>query len=573
MPLLAFGRQPRLPAMLRPPRPAVFTQITLLGPCLLAIGLLVSPSGTRAQTPASDRVLVKLYPAPTIARLHATDRESALRALNLLAGELEATSLRPLFPMDGGPALRRAARPTRLPGSLPPESEGARLARRNRFGLDRWVVLDLSGDEKAAEAVARLSENPLVELATPDHQGRGAARYIPNDPQFNQQWYLDQASDADIDMPEAWDLRRSTPILIAVLDTGVDFAHPDLTGIFENGWDYVNDDSSPADDQGHGTHVTGLIAARGGNGIGIAGAAFDAHILPVKVLDSENVGFYSWWAAGFVLAADLGAPVINLSAGGVSFGPALNDAVLYAVDRGSVVCVAMMNQNSAVPYYPAAYNETIAVGATDSSDERAVPLGSEPGSSYGSHIDLVAPGDGLLSTRRGGGYGTGSGTSFATPLVSGVVALMVGADGGIDTRILRETADDQVGLPGEDTAGFDIYHGAGRLNAEAAMLETLSDTPPPSQRLQALPAWPNPSAGLARIGFNQPAAGPVTVRIYDTRGRLIRTAAEAQVFPAGQSYVIWDGRSGDGREAPSGIYLYEIIAGTERVTGKLIRLR
>lgn len=575
---------------LTPGRRAAFGIVALSALPLLAPSIITpKPQEPVPASPhAEGRVLVKLRPAPLLARLH----EEPVRAA--LAARLGGDSVRPLFPPDGGPALRRALGRGPLAGGLGTESASVRNARRRRYGLDRWVVMELAADERVGGAVARLSGDSSVEVVVPDFGGRGAgvlaaashegaadgygtARFLPNDPRFAQQWYLDQPGDADIDMPEAWDLRRSTPIPVAVLDTGVDFTHPDLSGIFEPGWDYVNDDADPSDDQGHGTHVTGLIGAVGGNGVGIAGAAYDVRIVPLKVLDQDNFGFYSWWAAGLVFAADLGVPVVNLSAGGPNPSPALLDAVRYAHDRGSVICVAMMNENSDVPYYPAAYSETIAVGATDVNDARADPFFWGGGSSWGPHIDLVAPGDGLISTRNTGGYVSGGGTSQATPLVTAVVALMMGPRGGIDPeevrRILRDTADDQVGRPGEDTPGFDVYHGAGRLNAAAAIAEALAGAPTPGERLQALPPRPNPSRGFVRIGFNLPTSGPVTVKIYDTRGRLVRTLAEGGSFPAGGSFIKWNGSDGSGRPVPSGIYLYEIRAGSARATGKLMRIK
>jgi subtilisin family serine protease len=451
----------------------------------------------------------------------------------------------------------------------------------------------LPAGESVELAVARLAGEPLVEIVEPDYVGRGAgvviepaagpraaaaeaAQYVPNDPLFFSQWHLDQGSDADIDMPEAWDLRRSTLTTVAVLDTGVNPAHADLSGVVLPGYDFANGDDDPVDDQGHGTHVTGLMAAVGGNGIGVAGAAFDVRVIPVKVLDSQNFGFYSWWTQGFVYATDLGAPVINLSAGGENSSAALLNGVQYAYDRGIVICVAMMNENSSQPYYPAAYQETIAVGATNFTDERAAPFIWGGGSSYGSHIDLVAPGDNVISTVRGGGYGNGAGTSQATPLLSAVVALMIGSDGSIDPeearRILRLTADDQVGRATEDSIGFDIYHGAVGLNAAAALAEVVS-TQPPGPRLTALAARPNPSIGLVRLAFNLPQAGSVTVRVYDARGRLVRTLMNGVAYPAGQQVATWDGRAGDGRLVPTGVYLYEILSGGRRATGKLIRIK
>jgi thermitase len=528
------------------------------------------------QTPparASDRLLVKLRFAPLAARLR--DQATRAQAASALAARFQAVSARPLFRETVGP--------------LPVEAVMAT----DRLGLDRWVVLELPAGTSPEEAARRLAADSLVETAEPDGIGQGAgrlvpasirsaaaaaARVVPDDPRFTEQWYLDQAGDHDIDMPEAWAIQGSAvTVIVAVLDSGVDLDHPDLAAVLLPGRDFVNDDHDPTDDNGHGSNVAGLIGAIADNGIGVAGAAFRVGLLPVKVLGADNNGYYSWWAEGLRWATDQGARVINLSAGGVGSSTLLHDAVVYAWERGTVVCAAMMNFNSAVPYYPAAYNETIAVGATDESDARAVPFFWDPasGSSYGTHIDLVAPGSRLLSTYYNGGYAEYGGTSQATPLVAATAALLTARDSRLlpeeIRQVLHDTAEDGVGPPSEDSPGFDVYFGWGRLNAAAA-LAAVEAGPAPVTRLEAPPPYPNPTSGPAAIRFELPRPERTTVRLYDVRGRRVRTLLEGELFPSGPNEVAFDGRDESGRPLASGLYLVEVTAGRERAVTRLVIL-
>ena len=236
----------------------------------------------------------------------------------------------------------------------------------------------------------------------------------------------------------------------------------------------------------------------------------------------------------------------------------------------------MMNYGDDLPRYPAFYEETIAVGATDRFDRRAAPFsnGGSDASSYGAHIDLSAPGDGLISTYYNGGYANGWGTSQATPLVSAVAALMLSLDPDMTPEqvrsILLATADDSVGRPGEDTPGFDIYHGWGRLNAEAALAATEGNSTIPSLS-PVYPPRPNPSPGTVSFRYDLTSPGAVTLRIYDVRGRLVHTIIDRVARSIGQHIETWDGRDADGVRVPGGIYLYELNLNGRRITGKLIR--
>ena len=351
--------------------------------------------------------------------------------------------------------------------------------RRARFGLDRTYVMRLAAGAGWRDAVAALAGVPGIEWAEPDPVGRGAAT-MPNDPRLPDQWGLSQEADNDIDAPEAWDLARGTAAtVIAVLDTGVDFDHPDFAGKLLPGHDFVNGDADPRDDSGHGTSVASIAAARTDDGASVAGVCWDCAILPLKVLDGSIYGYYSWWADGLVYAADRGVPVINMSMGGTGGSTLLRDAIRYAADRGAVIVAAMMNDGDATPYYPAVYEETVAVGATNELDERALPFCTGGGSNYGPHIDVVAPGDNIIGARLGGGESYWCGTSQATAFVSGLAGLALSANAGMgreqSRHLLRSGAEDQAGGL-EDTPGFDFLYGWGRLNAHRTLLAARSAT-------------------------------------------------------------------------------------------------
>ncbi len=350
----------------------------------------------------------------------------------------------------------------------------------------------------------------------------------PNDPFFSRQWGLDNDGtfslspstvDADVDMTEAWDFTTGNPnITMAVMDSGLKMNHPEFSGRLWvntgeiangsdtdnntyiddiNGWDFVNNDNNPSDDHGHGTNVTGIATATGNNGIGYAGVDWSCKVMPLKVLDANNSGFNSNIIESFYYAIDKGVKVISISIGGSGFSTAYQTAIDTAYNNGIVVVACMMNFNNGVPYYPAAFNNTIAVGSTDSNDERTEPFfwSATSGSNYGSHIDVVAPGNYMygLSYNSNTNYNSyWGGTSQATPLVSGICSLMLSLNPNLTVdeikAILRNTAEDEVG-DAQDSAGWDQYYGAGRVNAFNALQQVLSTD---DYDLSRLTIYPNP---------------------------------------------------------------------------------
>jgi thermitase len=340
------------------------------------------------------------------------------------------------------------------------------------LGLSRIYVVAIADAADLEEAVAAFAEVPEVEYAEPDAIGYGA--WMPNDPRLEDQWNLhstgqmDSTPDADVDAPEAWEISRgSTSTVLAVIDTGIDLDHPDLAGQIVEGYNFITETIPPQDDNGHGTHVAGIAAAATNNTIGIAGVCPRCRVMPLKALDSNNRGYYSDWASAIEYAVDNGAHVINMSLGGDIDSSMLHTAIRYAYQSNVPIVVSMMNEGNSRPYYPAVYTETVAVGATDRHDARWVA------SSFGDHIDLVAPGKSVLSTYWDDGYTYMLGTSMAAPHVAGTLGLIHAVHPHYTVEelrhIVRTTADDQVGPPNEDKKGWDIYFGAGRLNLARAV--------------------------------------------------------------------------------------------------------
>ncbi len=284
----------------------------------------------------------------------------------------------------------------------------AAASKKEMLKLQDTVVLHVPKGQ-ANGLAKQLAKNPNVQYAEED--AKAQALDIPNDPDFSNQWGLTK-----ILAPNAWNVTHgSASTLIAIDDTGIDGAHPDLSGKIVSRANFTTDPDE--DNNGHGSHVAGIAAAQTNNGIGVAGTAYNTKLLSVKVLDSNGSGYYSWIANGITWSADNGAKVINLSLGGSASSQTLQSAVNYAVGKGVVVVAAAGNNGNTQPFYPANYSNVISVAATDSNDHKA------SWSNFGSWVVIAAPGVNILSSYQGG-YSYLSGTSMATPFVSGVTGLI-----------------------------------------------------------------------------------------------------------------------------------------------------
>ncbi len=313
-----------------------------------------------------------------------------------------------------------------------------------------------------------MSSDPRV-----DGVDKNLIRYASGDP--NDAEFPFQSPVFTSRLPAAWDKTHGNPATdIAILDTGVDLDHPDLAPRIVAGYDFVNNDANPQDDEGHGTFVAGIAAADSNNSIGIAGAAWDARIMPVKVLGADGSGNDGNVASGIVWATDHGAEVVNLSIGAPGESSILEDAIDYAVAHGVVVVAASGNEASDVPSYPAAYGPVISVGATEEHGD--VVWFSNRGPS----VDVVAQGYNVVSTTLAPGtaetYGVSAGTSFAAPLVSGIVALVHAVSpAATPAQVqswIKATAIDR------GPRGIDDFYGWGLIDAYAAVGGRTAASPP-----------------------------------------------------------------------------------------------
>ncbi|HEY6762561.1 MAG TPA: S8 family peptidase [Baekduia sp.] len=334
----------------------------------------------------------------------------------------------------------------------------------------------------AALALAPVSGASAARIGAPDGlKGRPdrsvvarAAQVSASDPRSEDQWALD--GDVPMGAETAWRQTTGADVTVAIVDSGIDLGHPDLApnlwtnpgeipgnGVDDDGngyvddvhgYDFVDGDGTPQDANGHGTHVAGIVGARGGNGIGTAGVAWRVKLMAVRVLDDQARGTTTGVAAGIRYAVDNGARIVNLSLAGPSSTPDLEDAIQYAQARGVPIVVAAGNDGAdlaAAPTFPAGYAEPNVIGVAATTRTGALSSVSD----YGPGADIAAPGEEILSTALGGGYEWRTGTSMAAPEVSGTLALLAAARPDLDGNGLRTAllaAVRHVGLPVEDGA-------------------------------------------------------------------------------------------------------------------------
>ncbi len=367
--------------------------------------------------------------------------------------------------------------------------------------FDQLVVVELANPADAAGALARLRQNPDVLYAEPNfrlHISETTA-VVPNDFDFDLQWSFHNTGQnggtpgADIHAPEAWALATGDrAVKVAVIDTGIDYFHPDLAanlwinpgevegnGVDDDGngyiddvhgYDFVNDDSDPMDDNMHGSHVAGIIGGVGNNGLGVAGVCWQVSLMALKAFDQDGNGTVDGVVAAIHYAVANGARIINASWGEPDPSQALAEAVAEAHAAGLILVVAAGNSQSSRLPYPAAYPESVTVGALNNRDQRAFF------SNYGPGVTVAAPGDSIYSTIPDNRYQSLSGTSMAVPHVAGVAALILSrhpefTNTQVET-ILRNAVDPIIP---------DQPLGAGRINAAKAVAVK---TPLPDARLQ-----------------------------------------------------------------------------------------
>ena len=412
-----------------------------------------------------------------------------------------------------------------------------------------YHILSLPDGMTYYDALVMLKNRKMLYQAEPNYLI--PVKDMPDDSYFNLQWGLNNTGasggieDADMDAVEAWDIETgNSGTIIAVIDTGVDYLHEDLTGnIWHNageipdnnidddnngfiddtiGWDFVDassgdsgedfkdPDNDPMDRQGHGTHVAGIAAAVGNNGTGIAGIAFNCRIMSVRAgymdLSGNGVLESADAAQAIIYAAENGAKVINLSWGDYAESNLIKSAISIAAEKGALICAAAGNDNSSNRLFPAATDNPaiIAVGATDSTDNRA------GFSNYGDWVHVSAPGKDIYSLKPGNSYVSMSGTSMAAPHVAGLAGLIFSCFEGITplevkARIMN-SVDVSEALEGANITG-------GRINAYSALT---SDAPVPYIfSVNPVPASEGESVSIYGYGFgDQQSEGRVMISDY-----------------------------------------------------------
>ncbi len=474
---------------------------------------------------------------------------------------------------------------------------------------DRRYLLLQSDDPDLdeAEAAAALASRPEIAVAAVN--GLRQLFLVPNDPYFGNQWHLQPGNSAGIHLAEAWDLGLGVAsTVIAIMDTGVDWSHPDLAGsVWTNsgevagngldddgngyvddvrGWDFGNHDADARPhttlEQGldvgfHGTHCAGIAAAVTDNGVGVAGAAGGCRLMPLKIVDSNSAFTDAAITEAFLYAIDNGADVVSMSFGGPDEGgaAAFFQNLIDQATAADIVCVAAAgNNNDASLVYPAACDGVISVGSTSNNGQRS------SFSSYGNWVTVNAPGEhiwstiqtnyefdfltGLLYTLLYEWDGTNpymycDGTSMACPLVAGVCGLIHSASAGLTPAQVRQHLIDT-----GDMAAYDQPLGV-KVNAFAA-IQALQSTPvhdTPAVAGLRLQCAPNPFNPLTTVTYAVPVAGSVELAVYDAAGRRVRALVDG-TRPAGVATVRWDGHDDGGRRCASGPYVLRLRAG-ERV--------
>ncbi|MCC6512052.1 MAG: S8 family serine peptidase [Pirellulaceae bacterium] len=328
---------------------------------------------------------------------------------------------------------------------------GATVSR--QVSSDGWYQATLNSNANLSSALQAFQNLTSVALVTPDF--RVSVTATPNDTNFASQWALENngaggVADADIDASQAWNYGTSSSVVVAVIDTGIDYNHVDLaSNIWTNtdevagngidddrngyvddtrGWNFVSDTNNPMDDNGHGTHVAGTIGAVGNNGLGISGVAWNVKLMALKFLDGNGSGMLSDAVSAIDYARVNGAKIINASWGGGGFTTALQSAIQRFQNAGGVFVAAAGNEgrnNATTASYPANYSGVISVAASTASDTLA------SFSNFGTNVEIAAPGQSILSTIPGNRYASYSGTSMASPHVAGALALLWGQSPGL----------------------------------------------------------------------------------------------------------------------------------------------
>lgn len=436
-------------------------------------------------------------------------------------------------------------RPARAGGGLDSAGVSAALRLGDIAGFNSRLSagrVKLRPGMSMAAAIAYLRGQPGVSYAEPNHVMHACAE--PNDPDYKSWQYAPQIIKADL----AWDIwKPRSQIVLAVVDTGVQASHPDLTDIVARdangnviGWNTLNNTANFADDGGHGTHCAGVALAHINNGTGPAGIAgwnpnvpnSDKYVklMPIKALTAAGNGTDASVAAGITWAADNGAKVISVSASSTSASTTLSNAITYAWNKGCVLIAAAGNDASTAPEYPAAYPNVISVAATDETDTLLFY------SQYGSWIKCAAPGTNVFSTYLNSTYSGMSGTSTAAPHVAAEAAAIMSQNPTLNNAQVNALICSQVD-PVLPYQGQSLGTGAGRINIFKA-LSAAGDGLPNLTTISFNPGTiPNAktTTGTVQIGGPAPAGG-ILVALTSSDTSIVTVPATVSI-PAGETSI------------------------------------
>jgi len=396
--------------------------------------------------------------------------------------------------------------------------------------LDNIYLLHVQEDSDILSIVKDYSSYPNVEYAEPN--GFVYPGIIPNDEYFDYQWAMHNTGqnfmpppsspmngtpDCDIDAPEAWNIETGNPdVVIAIVDSGVNYTHPDLAdniwvnedeipgnGIDDDdngyiddvrGWDFHYNDSDPMDGHGHGTICAGVPGMETNNSIGGAGVCWYCQIMPVQIASESWQSLWADIANGIKYAADNAADIISMSFGTTQVPNILKDAVNYAYDKGVFLCACAHNYNTSAKYYPAAYENVTAIAATNQHDERCDEddWGPGSGSNYGEWVDVAAPGNKIFTTcldKEHDYYKAYSGTSLSTPMVAGLAALLLSVNPTFTPDEIKSLICNEDNV---DPYISEYYIGTGRINAYKTLRAAIEI---PDLYCEGTLRWENVSAG------------------------------------------------------------------------------
>jgi len=424
--------------------------------------------------------------------------------------------------------------------------------------LANFVILEFTEEKDIDLLLKEYASLPEIELAQPVYRYRIVK--TPNEPDYGalQADYMDLIS-----AEAAWDITTgNSSVLVAVIDSGILTTHEDLNTNVVAGWDFIDSDATPDDNNGHGTMVAGIIGAVGDNGTGIAGICWNCQIMPLKVLDQWGYGNTQGLIDALEYARTASADIINLSLGQTAYDAALEAACDNAAADGSLLIAAMGNVSQAqyvdkdTIMYPAAFYSVMGVGAVNS--EGSIADFSVIGS-YPYTTEITAPGVDIVSTYIGSDseYRAGDGTSFAAPMVSGVAALIKSNEPGLSNENIRtrlqQSAND-TGRPGKDSV-----YGYGILNAFNAVTNNIGSSLSADKEIEELFNFPNPinTDKTTFIFTAKNSVEQVTISIYDLRGELLRELSGGS-NPAGEYRLDWDLTDKNGRLLLNGSYIYLI---------------